>query len=45
VKAVAEELARQGVVEHPADFVEGVRLLRDSEAIATFSKENDPRAE
>lgn len=45
LKAVAEELARQGVVEHPADFVEGVRLLRDSEAIATFMELHDPQAE
>ena len=42
--AVAEELARQGVVEHPADFVEGVRMLRSSEAIAIYMKENDPVA-
>ena len=34
LKAVAEELARQGVVERSADFVEGVRGLRSSEAIA-----------
>ncbi len=34
LKAVAEELARRGVVERPADFVEGVRKLRSSEAIA-----------
>ncbi|MEQ1690683.1 MAG: HNH endonuclease [Gemmatimonas sp.] len=43
--AVAEELARQGVVEHPADFVEGVRKLRSSEAIAIYMKANDPEAD
>ena len=42
--AVAEELARQGVVEHPANFVEGVRKLRSSEAIAIYMKTNDPVA-
>ena len=42
--AVAEELARQGVVERPADFVEGVRKLRSSEAIAMYMKTNDPAA-
>jgi hypothetical protein len=42
LKAVAEELARQGAVERPADFVEGVRVLRSSEAIAMPSKPNDP---
>jgi hypothetical protein len=45
IKAVAEELARQGAVERPADFVEGVRLLRSSEAIAKPAKPNDPAAE
>jgi len=34
--AVAEELARRGVVRASADLVEGVRRLRDSEAIANF---------
>ena len=34
--AVAEELVRRGVVRAPADFVEGVRRLRGSEAIANF---------
>ena len=43
--AVAEELARRGVVEHPADFVEGVRKLRSSEAIAIYMKANDPAAD
>lgn len=32
--AVAEELSRRGVVRASADFVEGVRRLRGSEAIA-----------
>ena len=49
LKAVAEELARRGVVERPADFVEGVRLLRSSEAIAELLLEhtqgNSPVAE
>jgi hypothetical protein len=34
--AVAEELVRRGVVRASADFVEGVRRLRGSEAIANF---------
>ena len=42
LKAVAEELARQGVVERPADFVEGVRVLRSSEAIAEPDIPDDP---
>ncbi len=45
LKAVAEELARQGVVERPADFVEGVRELRGSEAIAEVQHRNDPAAD
>jgi len=45
LKAVAEELARQGVVERPADFVEGVRVLRSSEAIAEPDTPNDPAAD
>lgn len=42
--AVAEELARQGVVERPADFVEGVRVSRGSEAIVN-STSIDPETE
>ncbi len=34
LKAVAEELARRGVVNAPSELVEGVRRLRSSEAIA-----------
>ena len=45
IKAVAEELARQGVVERSADFVEGVRGLRGSEAIANLHHRNDPAAD
>ena len=41
LKAVAEELARQGVVERSADFVEGVRGLRSSEAIAKHLQQYD----
>ena len=48
VRAVAEELARQGVVERSeevsADFVEGVRLLRGSEATVSLTQPNDPDA-
>ena len=32
LRAVAEELARRGVVERPTDFVEGIRGQRSSEA-------------
>ncbi|HYW33184.1 MAG TPA: HNH endonuclease [Gemmatimonas sp.] len=39
--AVAEELARRGAVRAPTDFVEGVRRLRSSEAIASFMREHD----
>ena len=45
LKAVAEELARQGGVERPADFVEGVRMLRSSEAIAEPDAPSDPAAD
>lgn len=45
LKAVAEELARRGVVERPADFVEGVRKLRSSEATADQTEHKDPTAE
>lgn len=45
LEAVAEELARQGVVERPADFVEGVRMLRSSEAIAERKEPDDPAAD
>lgn len=41
LKAVAEELARRGVVSAPTELVEGVRGLRSSEAIATFLQEQD----
>ena len=44
LKAVAEELARRGAVERPADFVEGVRTLRSSEAIAKPAIPSDPAA-
>jgi hypothetical protein len=37
LRAVAEELARRGVVERPVEFVEGLRGLRSSEAIARMS--------
>ena len=37
--AVAEELARRGVVQASTDFVEGVRGLRGSEAIASYLRE------
>lgn len=36
LKAVAEELARRGVVERSTGFVEEIRRLRGSEAIADF---------
>ncbi|MES2524556.1 MAG: HNH endonuclease [Gemmatimonadota bacterium] len=39
--AVAEELARRGVVDAPSDFVEGVRRLRSPEAIASFMQQHD----
>ena len=45
LKAVAEELARQGVVERSVDFVEGVQKLRSSEAIADRQELGDPEAE
>lgn len=45
LKAVAEELARQGVVEHPVDFVEGVQKLRSSEAIVTFIQKYDSQTD
>lgn len=41
LKAVAEELARRGVVSTPTELVEGVRGLRSSEAIANFLQEQD----
>ena len=44
MRAVAEELARQGVVERPEDFVEGVRLLRGSEATVSLVRPTDPDA-
>jgi hypothetical protein len=37
--AVAEELARRGAVQASADFVEGVRRLRSSEAIASYMQD------
>jgi hypothetical protein len=39
LKAVAEELARRGVLVAPAELVEGVRGLRSSEAIAEMLRE------
>ena len=39
LRAVAEELVRRGVVERPMDFVEGIRGLHSSEAIARKSQE------
>ncbi len=44
LKAVAEELARQGVVERPAELVEGGREQRRSEAIAELMHTDDPGA-
>jgi hypothetical protein len=41
LKAVAEELARRGVMSTSTELVEGVRGLRSSEAIATFLQEQD----
>lgn len=43
LRAVAEELVRQGVVERPANFVEGVRELRSSEATVSLRQPDDPR--
>jgi hypothetical protein len=40
-QAVAEELARRGVMSTSTELVEGVRGLRSSEAIATFLQERD----
>ena len=45
LRAVAEELARQGVVERPANFVEGVRELRSSEATVSLKHSIDPVAD
>ena len=39
LRAVAEELVRRGVVERPMDFVEGIRGLHSSEAIAQESQQ------
>jgi hypothetical protein len=48
MRAVAEELARRGVVERSevvsADFVEGVRVLRGSEATVSLSRPDDREA-
>ncbi len=41
LKAVAEELARRGVTDAPAELVEGVRGLRSSEAIVKFLQMQD----
>lgn len=41
LKAVAEELARRGVVVAPTELVEGIRGLRSSEAIAKMLREQD----
>ncbi len=38
-RAVAEELARRGVMERSANFVEGIRELRSSEASTEMSQE------
>lgn len=43
LKAVAEELARRGVVHAPSELVEGVRRLRSSEAIARELSQMDPQ--
>lgn len=40
LRAVAEELVRRGVVERPTDFLEGVRGLHSSEAIAQLLQQN-----
>lgn len=40
LRAVAEELVRRGVVERPMDFVEGIRRLHNSEAIAQLLQQN-----
>ena len=40
-QAVAEELARRGVMSAPTELVEGIRGLRSSEAIAIFLQEQD----
>ncbi len=46
LRAVAEELARQGVVDRPADFVEGVQPPRSAETIAnTVRPEHTPHAD
>ncbi|WP_396217007.1 HNH endonuclease [Gemmatimonas sp.] len=41
LKAVAEELARRGVVTAPTELVEGIRGLRSSEAIANLLQQQD----
>ena len=45
LKAVAEELARRGVVSTPTELVEGVRGLRSSVAIAIILQEQDGRTD
>lgn len=42
LKAVAEELARRGVVVASTELVEGIRGLRSSEAIAKLLQQQDP---
>ena len=42
VKAVAEELARRGVVVASTELVEGIRGLRGAAAIATLAHRKDP---
>lgn len=42
LRAVAEELARRGVVDAPSELVEGVRRLRSSEAIAQLLADRLP---
>jgi hypothetical protein len=45
LKAVAEELARRGVVVAPTELVEGIRGLRGSEAIAKVLQRRDASSE
>ena len=41
LKAVAEELARRGVIDAPTELVEGIRGLRSSEAIAKLLQQKE----
>ena len=45
LQAVAEELARRGVVVAPTELVEGIRGLRGSEAIAKVLQRRDASSE